>query len=436
MVRWSYSLSILSLTVVLSFTSALESYAAKVGKPCAKLNSKSWDGNIPITCQKKSNGKLEWTKFKTVTKSPDPQTSKPSPESSVKPSPEISSTDFLKISKIVVQPTKNSGLGTVFVQFKNLSKTASHIHRAFDWVLKSSSGKLIDKGYISDFPILAQESSLWIQISYIPHENEVPAILELSKVPTYEDLPLEEELPKISEVKNRGSILSFKLENQSSIFPIVPVFQYRIACLDASSNPIWLAEYDSRESFAPKTRTNVSIEVYSSLDSCASIQVNMSLRYGKRLAPNPSPSADPTQTSSGLGFTVTILISSGYAITEDYLGKRLATDLVDYACRTGYVYDTVKGKLNYRAKLGDQFRLDSSGKTVALGKLSSFQKVSETEIGPKYEPFKGTLCLLKAEISNVPTFDFYALYLNGVRIGDYSLNELKKGLVFNQVGLP
>lgn len=427
---------ILSLTVILSFTSAFNTYAAKVGKPCSKLNAKSWDGNIPITCQKKSNGKLEWTKFKTVTKSPAPQTSKPSPESSEKPNPEISSTDFLKISKIVVQPTKNSGLGTVFVQFRNLSKTTSHIHRAFDWVLKSSSGKLIDKGYISDFPILAQESSLWIQINYIPDENEVPAILELSKVPTYEDLPLEEALPKISEVKNQGRILSFKLENKSSIFPIVPGFQYRIACLDASSNPIWLAEYDSRESFAPKTRTNVSIEVYSSLDSCASIQVNMSLRYGKRLAPNPSPSADPTQTSSGLGFTVTILISSGYAITEDYLGKRLATDLVDYACRTGYVYDTVKGKLNYRAKLGDQFRLDSSGKTVALGKLSSFQKVSETEIGPKYEPFKGTLCLLKAEISNVPTFDFYALYLNGVRIGDYSLNELKKGLVFNQVGLP
>ena len=36
--------------------------AAKLGSPCKKINSKSWDGNIPIVCLKIS-GKLKWQKF-------------------------------------------------------------------------------------------------------------------------------------------------------------------------------------------------------------------------------------------------------------------------------------------------------------------------------------------------------------------------------------
>ena len=36
--------------------------AAKLGSKCTKLNSKSWDGNVPIVCLK-SNGKLKWQQF-------------------------------------------------------------------------------------------------------------------------------------------------------------------------------------------------------------------------------------------------------------------------------------------------------------------------------------------------------------------------------------
>lgn len=50
------------------------SYAAKTGQSCKKVNAKSWDGNKPIVC-KKVNGKLIWTRFASATargKSPAP----------------------------------------------------------------------------------------------------------------------------------------------------------------------------------------------------------------------------------------------------------------------------------------------------------------------------------------------------------------------------
>ena len=40
------------------------SSAAKLGSSCTKTNSKSWDGDKPIVCQKNSKGKLVWTAFK------------------------------------------------------------------------------------------------------------------------------------------------------------------------------------------------------------------------------------------------------------------------------------------------------------------------------------------------------------------------------------
>jgi hypothetical protein len=56
----------LAFTLALVFSLAVlvspQASAAKLGSKCTKLNSKSWDGNVPIVCLK-SNGKLKWQQF-------------------------------------------------------------------------------------------------------------------------------------------------------------------------------------------------------------------------------------------------------------------------------------------------------------------------------------------------------------------------------------
>ena len=52
------------ITAVLALivSSIPNSYAAKTGSACKKLNAKNWDGEQPIVCKKVKN-KLVWTKF-------------------------------------------------------------------------------------------------------------------------------------------------------------------------------------------------------------------------------------------------------------------------------------------------------------------------------------------------------------------------------------
>lgn len=63
----------LSLVLVLGFSvsvlSSPPASAEKLSSKCSKLNSKSWDGDIPIVCLKVS-GKLKWQKFSTAPATP------------------------------------------------------------------------------------------------------------------------------------------------------------------------------------------------------------------------------------------------------------------------------------------------------------------------------------------------------------------------------
>lgn len=421
-------------------------HAKKIGTTCTKVNAKSWDGNIPITCQKKANGKLLWAKYESPgkslpSKSPSNNSTNSPTTGSTKPSSTSSNSQMLKVSKIIAL---RAGIA---VQVTNLSMNSSHTHRAYDWLLKSSTGKQIDSGYISDFPWIPPSGSTWILLRGVKLESESLAILELSKVPTFDELPGEGDLPKISGLtfssatKQVGSLdetsLSFKLENLSNSLALKEGFQFWITCLDANAQVSWISEPSQLgKRIPPRGFSNISLSLNESSQNCSVISVGMSLRFQKEPIPTVSSSNKPSHPNAPGEFNLEILVTTGYAITEDYLGKRLDNDLVKRACSTGYVYDTVKDKLNYRAKIGDQFRIESSGATIAIGNLSTYELVSETEIGPRYQPLKGTLCILKAQISNVPAANFYAVYFKGVRVGDYSLIDIKKGLVFNQIGLP
>lgn len=434
---------ILSIAFLLSVISLPFALASKIGSPCTKLNSKSWDGNIPVTCQKKSNGKLVWTKFK----SPVNTNSTKSPISNASPSSTASiSLDSLKVSQIKVLRINGFGIGDLAVEVTNLSKTSSHTHRAFDWILKSSSGKVIDTGYLSDFPWLPPGSSAWILLDYLPLEGENPAVLELTKVATSDEIPVESELPRITAItyasvtkQNEAlptTTVSFRLENLSNTLTMSEGFHYSVSCLDSKSSVLWISKSSQLgKRISPKASSNISFDLYQSSRDCSSLNVNISLRFKKELTPGASPSSCPMQPNTKGEFCIEIVVISGYALTSTNLGV-IDKEITKGSCSLGYVYDTVKKKLNYRAKIGDQFRVDASGKTVAIGKLSSFELVSETEVGPAYDSLKGSLCMLKAQIQNIPTENFYAIYFQGVRVGDYSLSDIKKGLVFKQIGLP
>lgn len=72
-------IKLLALSLVVSFSLAVlvspHASAAKLGSKCTKLNSKSWDGNVPVVCLK-PKGKLTWQRFTigkpTPTRSPQP----------------------------------------------------------------------------------------------------------------------------------------------------------------------------------------------------------------------------------------------------------------------------------------------------------------------------------------------------------------------------
>ena len=65
----------LALVGLLSLGSLVPAQAARTGAKCTKLNAKSWDGNTPIVCKKKSKGKLKWIKFGSGTTSKSGSTS-------------------------------------------------------------------------------------------------------------------------------------------------------------------------------------------------------------------------------------------------------------------------------------------------------------------------------------------------------------------------
>jgi len=284
-------------------------------------------------------------------------------------------------------------------------------------------------------------------LDYLPLEGENPAVLELTKVATSGEIPVESELPRITAItyasvtkQNEAlptTTVSFRLENLSNTLTMSEGFHYSVSCLDSKSSVLWISKsHQLGKRISPRGSSNISFDLYQSSRDCSSLNVNISLRFKKELTPGASPSSSPMQPNTKGEFTIESAVISGFALTSDGLGNVIDKEITKRSCSLGYVYDTVKKKLNYRAKIGDQFRVDASGKTVAIGKLSSFELVSETEVGPAYDPFKGSLCMLEAQIQNIPTENFYAIYFQGVRVGDYSLSDIKKGLVFKQIGLP
>ena len=86
---------LLAFTLAVGFPLAVlvspQASAAKLGSKCIKLNSKSWDGNVPIVCLK-SKGKLTWQQF---------TTGKPTPTKS----PQLSEADKLAKQGCAVLPS-------------------------------------------------------------------------------------------------------------------------------------------------------------------------------------------------------------------------------------------------------------------------------------------------------------------------------------------
>lgn len=82
-----------------------------------------------------------------------------------------------------------------------------------------------------------------------------------------------------------------------------------------------------------------------------------------------------------------------------------------------------------REAVGDTIKIESDGKTVALGK---FTKSSLSKpIGPINDGMYNKLwntCTLLGSVARVPKRDFYTVYVNDDKVGDYTYAELKKGL--------
>lgn len=82
-----------------------------------------------------------------------------------------------------------------------------------------------------------------------------------------------------------------------------------------------------------------------------------------------------------------------------------------------------------REGIGDTIKIESDGKTVALGKFS--KSSLSKPVGPINDGMYNKLwntCTLLGTVSGVPKRNFYTVYVNDDKVGDYTYSELKKGL--------
>ena len=149
-----------------------------------------------------------------------------------------------------------------------------------------------------------------------------------------------------------------------------------------------------------------------------------------------SNTSKPTTPVTPKLFNVNVSLETGFALNRGALGAAVDPADTNRWCMTGVVFIPSLENGAQKSKVGSQIRLESNGNIVSLGSLTSYVLNGQYDLpNSKYgaaNQLAGMLCTLKGILTNVPELNFYTLFIDDIRAGDFTLKELKNGIQITQ----